>query len=205
MTVFELAGSMNEIAALASSLSVSNWIAIIAVLIAAISLSFNVANYLAGHRERKLKTYENTPLVKATINAQGYRGGWRSVQLHIVPAADNQQNFSYGNWRIEGARLLWPASAVLARAENDDYATGVFFPENPVRALEGKAEGRPQRFALEFFIKFQGSEDRGRKAKFRVTFSRVSGQRRRTARVWAAVPADAEPAMLDTTPRAGEE
>jgi hypothetical protein len=61
---------MNEIAALASSLNVSNWIAIVAVLIAAISLSFNAANYLAGHRERKLKTYENTPLVKATIKRQ---------------------------------------------------------------------------------------------------------------------------------------
>jgi hypothetical protein len=134
---------MNGITAFASSLNVSNWIAIIAILIAAISLSFNAANYLAGHRERKLRTYESTPLVKATINSKCYKEGWRSVQLHIVPATDNQQNFSYKNWRIERARLLWPASAVLARAENDDYATGVFYPENPVRALEGKAEGRP--------------------------------------------------------------
>ena len=55
----------------------------------------------------------------------------------------------------------------MARAENDDYANGVFYPENLVRSLQGKAEGRPQRFALEFFIKFPGN-DRGRKAQFKV-------------------------------------
>ena len=195
---------MNAIVVFASSLNVSNWIAILAVLIAAISLSFNAANYLAGHRERKLKTYEAIPRVKATINAKGYKGGWRSVQLHISPATDNQQNFQHGNWRIERARLLGPSSALLARAENDDYATGVFYPEKPVRALAGKPEGRPQRFALEFFIKFKGEEDRGQKAKFRVTFSGI-GLRRSTVTVWAAVPTSAEPAVLDTTPRSGDE
>jgi hypothetical protein len=196
---------MNGVAAYASSLNVKDWIAIVAVLIAAVSLSFNAANYLAGHRERKLRTYENTPLIKSTINAKGYKEGWRSVQLHLVPAADNQQNFSYGNWRIERVRLLWPVSAVLARAENDDYAKGVFYPEDPVRTLEGKVEGRPQRFALEFFIKFRGDEDRGRKAKFRVIFSHVNGQKRHTTRVWATLSINAEPVMLDATPRAGGE
>ena len=88
--------------------------------------------------------------------------------------------------------MLHPLSAVLARSENDDYAKGVFYPENPVRALAGKPEGLPQRFALEFFIKFKGG-DKGQKAKFKVTFSRANDQMRRTVKVWATVPNNAEP------------
>lgn len=81
---------------------------------------------------------------------------------------------------------------MLARAVNDDYATGVFYPENPVRSLKGKAEGRPQRFALEFFIKFTGKDDKGKKAKFQVTFSHIKKRRRHTVRVWTPVPTNAE-------------
>jgi hypothetical protein len=112
-------------------------------------------------------------------------------QLHIGAPA-KQQNFEVTKWCIERARLLRPWSAVLARAENDDYATAVFYPDNPVRALMGKAEGRPQRFALEFFIKFKGEEDRGKKAEFKVTFSHINKRHRHTVSVWAIVPANAE-------------
>jgi len=181
---------MDRAAAFIDSLNTSNWIAILAIIVAIIFGSFTAANYLAGRHERKLKTYETTPEVKATINRTSYRDCWRSVQLHIVAPTEHPQNFQYGNWHIECARLLRPWSAVLARAENDDYATGVFYPDNPVRALLGKAEGRPQRFALEFFIRFKG-EDKGKKAKFKVTFSHINGRRRHTEKVWATVPTDA--------------
>jgi hypothetical protein len=181
---------MDRAAAFVESLNTSNWIAIVAIIATAIFGSFTAANYLAGRRERKLKTYETTPEVKATINGTSYGDRWRSVQLHIVAPAGQPQNFQYGNWHIERARLLRPWNAVLARAENDDYATGVFYPENPVRALVGKAEGRQQRFALEFFIKFKG-EDRGKKAKFKMTISHINKRRRHTIKVWAAVPTNA--------------
>jgi hypothetical protein len=146
------------------TLTTSHWIAVVAVAIAVISLYFNAANYLADRRERRSKSADTTPEVKATINSKRYDGRWRSVQLHVIGPAGQQQNFEYGNWVIERASLLRPWNAVLARAENDDYATGVFYPENPVRGLVGKAEGRLQRFALEFFVKYK-SEDKGQKSQ----------------------------------------
>jgi hypothetical protein len=109
-------------------------------------------NYLAARRERKLKTYEATPEVRATINKDAYEGGWRSVQLHIAEPPEGR-NFQLKNWYIVRASLLRPAwPVVLARAENDDYASRVFYANDPVRTLNGRGEGRPQRFALEFFI-----------------------------------------------------
>ena len=102
------------------------------------------------------------------------------------------QNFHYENWCIERAELLRPWRAVLARAENDDYATGVFYPDNPVRELKGRAEGRPQRFALEFFIKFKSKDDKGKSAKFKVTYSHVNKRTRKTVTPWVSVPTDAE-------------
>jgi hypothetical protein len=182
---------MDGVVALLSSLTIQHGLTIVAIGVAIVFGSFGAANYLAGRRERKLKTFEGTPEVKATINRKSYADGWRSVQLHIV-ASSGQQNFNYANWYIESARLLRPWRAVLARAENDDYATGVFYPDNPVRTLAGKGEGRPQRFALEFFIKFKGDDDKGKSAKFKVTFSHANKRRRHTVKVWATVPNDAE-------------
>lgn len=182
---------MDAVIALTNSLNTGHWIAIVAILVGSFFGLFTVANYLAGRRERKLKTYETIPEVKATINRTAYKNGWRSVQLHIAESAESQ-NFKLANWHIERARLLRPWSAMLARAENDDYATGVFYPEKPVRALAGKPEDRPQRFALEFFIKFKGKNDRGKNAKFKVIFSHIKKRRRYTVRRWADVPANAE-------------
>ena len=143
-----------------------------------------------------LKTHESTPEVKATINRDYYEGGWRSVQLRV--AAPDASNFRAENWRITIATLLkkpaWPIA--LARAQNDDYAQRVFYPDNPVRTLSGKLEGRPQRFALEFFIHFRSDDDRGKRAKFRVTITRLNKPRTRTLKVWATVPADAATAQL---------
>ena len=181
---------MNRITAFVDSLTTGNWIAIIAIFVAIFFGSFAAANYLAGRKERKLKTSETAPRLKATINRKCYQGGWRSVQLHIDPPGE-QQNFDYDRWCIKRAILLCPRSARLARAKDDDYATGIFYPNAPVRQLQGKDEGRKQRFALEFFIRFQG-DDQGREAKFKVTFEHVSGQRKYTSRVWATVPRDAE-------------
>jgi hypothetical protein len=128
------------------NLFTAHWIAIVGPLVAIILWFGN--HYIAARRERK-KAQEPTPGVKATINRERYPGGWRSVQLHIMPR-DRQPDFQYDNWCIERARLLRPwRGAVLARAENDDYAAGVSYPENPVRSLQGKAEGRGQRFALD--------------------------------------------------------
>lgn len=183
---------MEQVVAFAKTLETGHWIAIIAIVIGSFFGTFTMLNYLAGRRERKLKTYETTPDIKATINRRRYKDGWRSVQLHVVEPSEGQ-NFRYENWCIERARLLRPWwGAVLARAENDDYATGVFYPENPVRSLKGKAKDRPQRFALEFFIKFEGKDDKGKKAKFKVTFSHIKKRRRHTLRVWTAVPMNAE-------------
>ena len=183
---------MESVATFIDSLNTGHWIAIAAILMGSFFGSFTVLNYLAGRRERKLRTYETTPEVKATINRKRYDGGWRSVQLHII-APPEQQNFQVNNWHITHARLVRPwFGAVLARAENNDYATGVFFPENPLRALDGKADGRPQRFALEFFIHFKKENDRGSAAKFKVSFSHSSKRRHHKAKMWATVPADAE-------------
>jgi hypothetical protein len=182
---------MDRILAFIDTMNTGHWIAIVAIIVGSFFGSFTVANFLAVRRERKLKTYEATPEIKATINKKCYEGGWRSVQLHIVEGPD-PHNFKYQNWCIHHALLLRPWwGAVLARAENDDYATGVFYPDKPTRALWGKAEGRPQRFALEFFIKFKGI-DRGKAAKFKITFSHVKKNRRHNTSVWASVPLDAE-------------
>lgn len=182
---------MDTVAAVLSTLSIGNWIAIAALSVTFIGLCFTAANYLAGRRERKLRTYETTPDVKASINRKRYAGGWRSVQLHIVARLDHEQNFNLAHWYIDRAKLLRPWSAVLARAKGDDYASGEFFPENPVREIEGRREGRPQRFALEFFIKFKG-DDKGKEAKFKVGFSHAVKSRHSTVRVRAIVPLDAE-------------
>ncbi len=174
------------------SLTTQHWLTIAGLALAIFIGYFTITGQLAQRRERKLKTYETTPEVRAVINRKRYDRGWRSVQLHISQPTE-QQNFNYENWYIERARLLKPClRAILARAENDDYATGVFYLDKTVRMLKGKAEGRPQRFALEFFIKFKGKDDRGKKAKFKVTFSHVKNRRCHTARVWASVPANAE-------------
>lgn len=81
---------------------------------------------------------------------------------------------------------------MLARAENDDYASRVFYANDPVRALNGKPQGRPQRFALEFFIHFKQDDDRGKRAKFQVTFARLNKPRSHTIKIWTAVPQDAQ-------------
>src|SRR5262249_33955755 len=125
-------------------------------------------------------------------NKKRYQDGWRSVQLHIAEPPE-AQNFKLTNWYVERACLLRPRwRAVLARAENDDYATGAFYPDKPIRCLNGKAEGRPQRFALEFFIMFRGKDDKGKTAKFKVTCAHVNKKRRHTAKVSASVSGDAE-------------
>lgn len=172
-----------------AELTIGNWIAIAALIVGTVGASFTSANYLVGHRERRRIARNAIPKVKATINPGLHEGGWRSVQLHVVPAEDDQQNFQYANWRIERARILRPKTAILARAAGDDYASGVFYPENPVRVLEGKLEGLPQRFALEYFIRFL-EERQGQKATFKVMFSHTKTQARRTTVVTASVPDD---------------
>ena len=178
---------MDQIVGLFASFNTGNWIALFAATIAVISCSFAGANYFAGRRERNRKALEGVPIVKATINATTYPHSWRSVQLHLVPLSEENRVFKYDQWQIERAQLLRPRNAVIARAENDDYATGVFYPENPVRVLSGKAAGRPQRFALESFIKFKNQNERPR-AKFKVDFSHVNQRQRYTSRVWAQLP-----------------
>jgi hypothetical protein len=178
---------MNQAAALFVSLNTSNWIAVFAAAVAVVSCAFAGANYLSGRQERRRRTFEATPTIKAAINATVYPDDWRSVHLHVVPSPGQDENFNHDHWHIECAQLLLPRSAVMARAENDDYATGVFYPERPLRALVGKAEGRPQRFALEFFIKFR-DEAEPKVARFKVTFAHVVQRRRHTIRVWAKVP-----------------
>ncbi|MDP1699787.1 MAG: hypothetical protein Q8L53_02355 [Aestuariivirga sp.] len=178
---------MDKIAETLNSFTPANWIAIAAILVAV--LLWTATQYIAARRERS-KTYEPTPLIKATINRKRYPDGWRSAQLHIVPGPDNQL-FKYENWRIERANFLRPKDAIMARAENDDYATEVFYPENPIRTLQGKHEGRPQRFALEFFLKFPG-DDLGRKAQFKVSFAHAQKRRKHSTKVWATVPDNAE-------------
>ena len=178
---------MNDIIAIVNSFTTTNWIAIVGIVIGI--LLWVGTHYLNARRERK-KTFETTPDVKATINRKNYPNGWRSVQLHVVPAPD-QQHFKYENWHIEYASLLSPTSAVLARAQDDDYASDVFYPDAPVRYLPGKIEGLPQRFALEFFIKFKG-DDHGQKAKFKVSFAHVTKRRRHSTKVSAIVPHNAE-------------
>lgn len=115
-----------------------DWLAILAVLIGAASLWFA---FRQDRRDTRNHASER-PTVKAVVNRTYYRGGWRSVQLHVVPS-DTQPNFPYQAWRIYNARLVSPRGAVLASAENDDYATGVFFPENPLLEISGRPQGRP--------------------------------------------------------------
>lgn len=186
---------MQSFAAFIDTLTTGHCIAIVAILVGIFFGSFTVANYIGARRERNAKTHETTPEVKATINKDYYAGGWRSVQLHVA-APPEQKNFKVDNWRITTACLLkppWPVA--LSRAQNDDYAQGVFNPDDPVRALNGKVDGRPQRFALEFFINFRREDDRGRRAKFRVTIVRLNKPRTHTLKVWATVPADAATAQ----------
>jgi len=94
-------------------------------------------------------------------------------------------NFAYDKWHIERAVLLTPKKAILARAENDEYASDVFYPENTMRALDGKADGKGQRFALEFFIRFPSGE--AEPATFKVTFLDTKKKERHTERISAQV------------------
>ena len=170
-----------------NSLTVGNWISILFGTIAAIGVCFTAANYLAGRQERLRKVSEAFPEVRGIINRTEYPGGWRSVQLHLKPRSDSERNFDYGNWRIERACLIRPASARLARAQGDDYAIGIFDPKNLVRILDGRDENSTQRFALEFFIKFMGNDER-RGATFKVVFSHATKNKRRTDKVTATMP-----------------
>ena len=161
------------------------WLPIIGIL----SLLFTALNYFAGRRVRKRATHEATPTVRAIINRKHYEGGWRSVQLHIVEPAE-PLNFQCSNWRIDHARLLKPATAELARAKDDNYSSGTFDADKPVRELKGREAGS-QRFALNFFIKFKQPDDRSESAKFKVTFSHIKKRRRHKTRIWATVPKEA--------------
>jgi hypothetical protein len=176
-----------------SDLTIANWLSIAGVAVAAVSASIAATNFLASFRERRRNARKSAPRVKVTINGTSYENGWRSVQLHIVAAGDGP--FQYGSWRIERATLLRPRQAILARAADDDYATGVFYPEHPVRVLEGRADGRPQQFALEFFIKFP-AEKNVHEAVFKVKFSNKDNGLRRTSVVCASLPPSAESAPV---------
>ncbi len=172
------------------ALTLRDWLAIFAVLFAAGSLWF--AFRRDWRDTRNAPPASSRPNVKTTINKKYYRDRWRSVQLHVVPSGV-QPNFPYDQWRIYRARLISPRSAILARAENDDYATGVFFPETPLREIEGKPRGKPQRFALEFFILFEG-EERGQQARFKITYGPADESWRATKTFTATVPMDAHAA-----------
>jgi hypothetical protein len=185
-------GAVEGVIAIISSFTRAHWIGIAGIVVGIIL--WLATQYLTVLRERR-KNEEATPIVRATINKDTYRDGWRSVQLHIMGASEEQQ-LNYSDWCIKRATLLRPWSAVLARAEKDDYATGVFDPKSTIRTLDGKAEGKPQRFALEFFIKFKGN-DRGKRAKFKVAFARIAKPRVLTTKVWATIP---DHAGLKTTP-----
>jgi hypothetical protein len=100
-----------------NSLTATNWIAFAALLVAMAAATFAGLNYFAGRRERRLKSFEFTPLIKAVINRQSYPGGWRSVNLHVVQKPGTEQTFKYASWRIERAKLLRPWNAKLAPAE----------------------------------------------------------------------------------------
>lgn len=175
-----------------SPLSLQNWLTIAGIAVTVFIGYFSVTDQIAQRRERRQKAYGSRPTVQATINRDAYEGGWRSVQLHIAKQP-NGENIEVNDWRIVRAALLKPAwPVVLARAENDDYASRVFYANDPVRALIGKPDGRPQRFALEFFIHFKRDDDRARCAKFQVVFARRDGGKNYTVKVWTAVPEDAQ-------------
>jgi hypothetical protein len=159
------------------------------LVLAGIGVAIAILSYRPALRVSKRNAAANVR-INATINKDLYRNGWRSVQLHIGPADDNYHNFQGGRWRIVRARLVQPWSAKLARAKDDDYASRVFYDGDPVRGLEGRAEGQ-QRSTLEFFIRFADADDRGRRAQFVVTYSRANGQNRRKETVWTNVPINA--------------
>ena len=165
------------------------WAIGIVVAVSVPTILWYATQYRADYRELK-KTFEPAPVVQAAINKKSYPGGWRSAQLHLF-SANEHQLLKYENWHIEFARLLGPSNAVLARAKDDDYASEVFYPDAPVRELTGKISNLPQRYALEFFIKFSG-DDRGQKAQFKVWFSHVNKTRGFTGKVWAVVPTNAD-------------
>jgi hypothetical protein len=179
-------GAVERVIAITSSFTRAHWIGIAGIIVGIVL--WLATHYLTVLRERR-KTRQATPIVRAIVNKDTYRDGWRSVQLHIMGASEKQQ-LNYSDWCIKRATLLRPWSAVLARADKDDYATGVFDPKSTVRTLDGKADGKPQRFALEFFMKFKGN-DRGKRAKFKVAFARIGKPHRLTTKVWATIPDDA--------------
>lgn len=174
-----------------SKLEVGHWIAIAFGCIGAVGVFYSVRNNRAALRERKESAREPGADVSVTINRKTYPGGWRSVQVHTRPELVAGQ-FDFGNWKILSVALTRPRHGVeLARAKDDDYASGIFFPDDPVKLIEGKSENRPQRFALEFFIRFAGP-DKGQRAQFKVAYSRTNGTRRTITKKWATVPDDAE-------------
>jgi hypothetical protein len=181
---------LEKLATVFDGFTVGNWLTVVSIAIALVFGYFAVSNNRAAIRERKAKARAEVPDAPIVINKTAYPGGWRSVQVHIK-ASPGAQSFSFGDWRVESVKLIRPLwGATLARAENDDYATGVFFSDEPTKFIAGKAPGRPQRFALEFFIRFRG-RDQGRRARFKIIYSRLDGEQRRTVRKWVVVPPDA--------------
>ena len=126
--------------------------------------------------------------MRGTINTIAYVGGYRSAQLTIESPLDSRE-FQADRWAILSVRRLRPWKATLYRAQNDDYATGVFEANNPARKLAGRTAGH--RGTLEFFLHFKVQDDRGAIAKFSVRAKHALSRRARTIRAKATVPADA--------------
>jgi hypothetical protein len=172
--------------------ALSTWVSIFLILVG--FLMFVLNRVLPDRSMQSTMSSSSIPGVRAIINRDRYPGGWRSVQLHITPppGQEHTYHFSKHGWRIDSAKLLSPRGAVLARAKDDDYTSRVFYPEGPTRCLDGRPVGHVQPFALEFFIKFDGPVDSGRKAKFQVKLNHTEDPKlRHTIQTWSEVPSDA--------------
>lgn len=187
---------MDSIIAFVNWFTGNQWVALAALVISIIALIYAAIPVHWNRNQRKLDAARNEPGAKATINRTPSVDGWRSIQIHITPPPAQIEAFRFqrNGWRIVNAKLLSPRNAQLAFAREDDHSLrGPIIRSSP-RRMSGRVN-HPQPFAMEFFIRFEGTPhaDRGKRAKFRVIISHSDDpDLSRALKLWAEVPIDAD-------------
>ncbi len=170
---------------------------IIAVVFGAAVLLLTAIKFSWDLKARLLDRARQRPGVQATINRNPSVDRWRSVQIALlVPEAyqnDRSWNFTTSGWRIRNAKLIWPRTARIAFAREDDASLRGPISASSGNLMSGRIDDR-QPFVMEFFLRLPQTpeHDQGKRAKFRVTVWRKSPYEKGFVRdVWAEVPSDA--------------
>jgi hypothetical protein len=165
---------------------------VFALIIAAAGLLLAAVKFYIDWKDRHRRLEQEHPGVRAKINNSLSVDGWRIVQLHLTRPEVHKRHDDYNGWCIASVRLIKPRRARLAFARDDDASMRGPIRLESQRSISGRLPGQPQRFALEFFIKFAGTpHDRAARACFKVEMSRSEPPASMMLYAWAEVPSTA--------------